>query len=87
MSCLYFLGETSDDEPRPKKKRKRIKKNEGSGSSAAEDGEGGEDGEEGESPTKGGRKDIRKIIKDKKLSKATKNAAQLEQERRLGQLF
>ena len=39
-------------------------------------------GDEKESPTKGGRKDIRKIIKDKKLSKSTKTAAQLETDRR-----
>ena len=39
-------------------------------------------GDENESPTKGGRKDIRKIIKDKKLSKSTKTAAQQETDRR-----
>ena len=73
-------GEASDEEARPKRKRKRIKKN-ASGSSANE-GSDGSDKDENESPTKGGRKDIRKIIKDKKLSKATKSAAQEEQDRR-----
>ena len=70
-------GETSDDEPRPKKKRRRIKKNKDSSG----DEENGENGEN-ESPTKGGRKDIRKIIKDKKLSESTKEAAELEKARR-----
>ena len=70
-------GETSDDEPRPKKKRRRIKKNDSSG-----DEEKKEDGEENESPSKAGRKDIRKIMKDKKLSESTKEAAELERARR-----
>ena len=72
-------GETSDDEPRPKKKRRRIKKNDSSGDEEKKDGSGDD---ENESPTKGGRKDIRKIIKDKKLSDSTKEAAELERARR-----
>ena len=72
-------GETSDDEPRPKKKRRRIKKNDSSG----DDEEKEKNEDENESPTKGGgRKDIRKIIKDKKLSDSTKEAAELERARR-----
>ena len=43
-------------------------------------GSGSDD--EKESPTKGGRKDIRKIIKDKKLSKSTKTAQESETDRR-----
>merc|ERR1711997_1368518 len=65
---------------RPKKKRKRIKKN--ANSSDEEDEKEDDDKEEKESPTKGGRKDIRKMIKEKKLSKGTREAAEEERERR-----
>ena len=82
-----FLGDLTDDEKRPKKKRKRIKKNkDGSGSGSDDEekasGSGSGSGDEKESPTKGGRKDIRKIIKDKKLTKSTKTAQQSETDRR-----
>ena len=71
---LYITAEDSDDdEPRPKKKRKRIKNKDSS--NEEEDGEN-------DSPSKAGRKDIRKIIKDKKLSKESKSAAETERERR-----
>ncbi|XP_059093491.1 transcriptional regulator ATRX-like isoform X2 [Tigriopus californicus] len=62
-----------EDEARPKKKRKRIKKN----SSSDEEGDSDAD-----SPNKGGRKDIRKIISEKKLSQSTKTAAADEKDRR-----
>ena len=70
-SCLIFL---SFQEPRPKKKRKRIKK-----TSSGDEDENEDNDDENESPSKkGGRKDIRKILKDKKLSKETKTAAEEE---------
>merc|ERR1719483_695292 len=80
-------GDLTDDGKRPKKKRKRIKKNkDGSGSGSDDEekasGSGSGSGDEKESPTKGGRKDIRKIIKDKKLTKSTKTAQQSETDRR-----
>ena len=62
----------SDEEDRPKKKRKRIKV--GSDDSNSD--------EETASPSKSGRHDIRKIIKDKNLTVETKEAAAEERERR-----
>jgi transcriptional regulator ATRX len=72
----------SDEEARPKKKRRRIKKNNDSSDDGEGEGEDEDGDEEKASPNKSGRKDIRKIIKDKKLSKETKTAAQDEQDRR-----
>ncbi len=77
-------GTSSDEEARPKKKRKRIKKNKDSSDDEAGSGKGSGSGSgsgEDDSPTKG-RKHIRKIIKDKKLTKETKVAADEERERR-----
>ena len=57
-------------------KRKRKKKAE----SDSEEKE--EDEDENESPSKGGRKHIRKMIKTKKLKEETKAASKAEEERR-----
>ena len=73
--------ENSDEKDRPKpKKRRRIKKNSSSEEEEGEKAEGEGEGEDG-SPSKG-RKHIRKIISDKKVGKAAKEANQVERERR-----
>ena len=66
----------SDELEEMKKKRKRKKKGE------SDSEEKGEDEDENESPSKGGRKHIRKMIKTKKLKEETKAASKAEEERR-----
>ena len=70
----------SDEKDRPKaKKRKRIKKN---SSSEGEDGGDDDDDDDDDANQSKGRKNIHRIISDKKVSVSTKEAAIDEKERR-----